>query len=179
MPETLALELAKSVIDSGAVAGGDPFFEAGVVASILLPVLRSLHERAETRGKGVKYLGDTLSATRAERNALRAECERLALKLDAAIREQQELEKDKHTLECVLASERGECERLRAMVALGCDDDHRERILRAEADLAALRDHLIWVLPMAKGYVAAHPVGNNRAIVSAAETAARAPEDKK
>lgn len=36
---------------------------------------------------------------------------------------------------------------------------------------AAVLDALTWVLPMAKGYAAAHPVGNNAGIIEAAEEA--------
>ena len=54
-----------------------------------------------------------------------------------------------------------------------------ERHLRelAEAEIERLRDHLTWVLPLAKGYAAAHPVGRNAEIVANAE-AALAPEGK-
>lgn len=86
--------------------------------------------------------------------AAEADCKRLqdeVAALDAARRE----------AEAELAGERGEYQRH--------SQGHMDRALAAEAAAAAMREALGYVLPMAKGYAATSPVGNNHDIVAQAE----------
>ena len=56
-------------------------------------------------------------------------------------------------------------------------DDTEIDLAKALAENERLQDHLRWILPLAKGYAAAHQVGRNAVIVANAE-AALAPEGK-